>query len=387
MILFNSYIEKAKKSLLSSIDDIPLSFKRSLEINSTRNNNSNNISTSLINNQSISFPNRSSSTNRYNKNSYNGKKEIEELDITKTILEYDIQIASLKKKLSVIKDQRKQSELEVNIKKLRINKLLTEENASIKELQNIKKTIQKIKSSRKKNNNNYIKKIYIKNNKNKSHTIINNKSFANIKNSTFINSSFKDNNRLKKHKSFYISMKKNKSLNNDIQTNLDKTTSKENYFINKKDPISTSNRGIALNETYDLYSLRNTSINLDKININNKFIKNNENNNNNIENKKIIKNYSHLNINIKNSNNLKNQIKQNLENKLKEHEEERKKIQDKIKQIEQEQYELWMNFDKNMNNMNNTPNINTNNNHKILTTNDLYYKDEDDDNIVNYNFI
>ena len=57
---------------------------------------------------------------------------------------------------------------------------------------------------------------------------------------------------------------------------------------------------------------------------------------------------------------LKTQIKQNLMNKLKKDEEEKKRIQEEIRKIEKEQHDLWMNFSENMNSRNTTSNTNIN---------------------------
>lgn len=102
--------------------------------------------------------------------------------------------------------------------KLRIKKLLIKEKESLIELENIKKTIQKILNNRKK----YEQKL--KNtNKTKYSKIAKNNS-SNINNLNFL-----DKNRLENHKSFLISMKKNKFLNK-IQSNF----SIVNININRK---------------------------------------------------------------------------------------------------------------------------------------------------------
>ena len=383
---FDIYFEQIKKNLSPSIDSYPLSHKRIIKLNSARDNNSNNISSSRINYQSILFPKRSPSI-KHNKYSYKGRAIKEDLDISKTILDYDIQITTLKKKLSIVKEQRKQSEKKVNIKKFKINKLLNDEKISIKELQNIKKNIQKIMSNREKNKNNSIKINYGMKNKNKSHTIIK-KYYIKSKNNTLNNSSLKDKNYLEKHKSFQVSMKKPDNLSNNIQMNSGIITPKTKNLINEKRPNNTScNRGISSNEIYGTYSFRNSVINEEKINSNNNFKK--KNHNDNSDNHKILKNITNLNMkkNIRNKNNLKNQIKKNLINKLKKHEDERRRIQDEIKQIEKEQYDLWINFSENMSSGNTTSNTNVNNTHKKIIKSDLYDKDEEDDIIVNYKYM
>ena len=182
------------------------------------------------------------------------------------------------------------------------------------------------------------------------------------------------------HKSFQISMKKSNNFGNILQNN--NFTPKSKLFNDKIVVNSSNNKNnTPFNDNFGTYSFRNTSINLDKININN-------NSKNNIIINKVYKNYnSNININ-KNNIDLKSQIKQNLMNKLREDEKERKRIQEEIRQIEKEQYYLWMNFNENMNS-NNKPDSNIAKKKNILKKNlinDINYKNEDDDNLVNYNY-
>ena len=71
---------------------------------------------------------------------------------------------------------------------------------------------------------------------------------------------------------------------------------------------------------------------------------------------------------------------------MKEHEEQRNRIQEEIKKIEDEQYNLWMNFNEKFKNEDINFNNNQNSNRRIIIKSDLYNID-DDDNILNYNFI
>ena len=388
---FDKYIDNHKKDY-SQIEDFPLTLKRTLDLYSDRNNKSNFISSSSINNQSsILFLNRSSTNKNHTKFLYNSNI-LDNPDLSKKNLEYDIQIAALKKKLSSLKEQRKQSEMKVNLMKLRIKQLQKEEKESIKELENTKKSIQKIKNNRKKAEKKDIYKTFSKKNK-KKHNLIKIKtlSFVNNKNSDNIinNSYFKDNgNKIISHNSFHISMKKNHNFKNNF-------TPKANYFSNKRILNNSTNRSNISNDNYGLYSIRNTSINLDKINIS----YNNVNNVNNVNKNKVISNLvsnnnNNNNKNINNKNNkigLKNQIKKDLVDKLKKDEEERKKIQEEIRKIEKEQYNLWINFNDNMNNGNLISDNYINNNLKININKDLNENNkdiiEDQDNILNYNFI
>ena len=78
--------------------------------------------------------------------------------LSKINLEHDLYLTSLKKKLSIIKEERKQSELNVTNLKRRIFELQKEEQKSLRQLENTKKYIKRIIDNRKKNNN--IKKNY-----------------------------------------------------------------------------------------------------------------------------------------------------------------------------------------------------------------------------------
>lgn len=373
---FDNYIDQEKQRLISFNEDLPQNSKRRIQLYSARNNTSNNLSKSKI------------------------KKPFDILDISKTNLEFDIQITSLKKKLLAIKEQRKESEKKVDLIKLKIRKLLNEEKESIRELENIKKSILKIQNNRIKNQ----KRLELS---------VNSKNVANTKNNNdnTIDSSFVDKETIRNHKFHNISMKKTKFLNK-IKNNFSKNnksfikpkifikSKKLNKYINNKSQsnINKSNdisRDLSDGYVYGINTVRNTSINLGKINLNN------DKSNNNIKNGDDSKKYngvtnskknmlsncgSDLNKKLKNKKDLKSQIKRNLENKLKEHEEQRKRIQEELKKIEKEQYDLWMNFNDNMNSVDTTFNTNINNNQKVIIKSDLYNID-DVDNILNYNFI
>jgi t-SNARE complex subunit (syntaxin) len=72
---FDNYIDQTKSGLISISEDCPSNNKRNIHLYSVRNNKSNFFSKSII------------------------KRPSELLDISKTNLEFDIQIASLKKKI------------------------------------------------------------------------------------------------------------------------------------------------------------------------------------------------------------------------------------------------------------------------------------------------
>lgn len=366
------------KHQLIQIDDYPLTFKPTLEIISDRNSTSNYISTLSMNQSSILFPNKS--TNNKNHSRFLYSNNITEIsDISKKDLEYDIQLTALKKKLLSSKEQRKQSEIKVNLMKLRINKLQNEEKASLRELKNIKLSIQKIKINRAKAKKNDINKTFNQNKRR--NNFIKNKtlSFINDNNSVsfYNNSNFKENHiKIRPHNIFNISLERN-NLNKNFQKNF---TPKTKFLSSQRGLTISNSRNNISNDNFGAYSFRNESINLDKLSLNKNTSKSKVNKN------RVIPNTIPYNKskNSKHQKDLKSQVKKNLENKLKSDEEERKKIQEEIRQIEKQQYDLWMNFNENMNNENYNSNIN--NNYKKKIKNNLFFKDEED-NIVNYNFI
>ena len=152
-----------RKLSLIKLDNYPLTIKE-LEILSDRNNTLNNISntTSINIQKGIIFQKKPITTKNI---SFLNEVSPIEADFSKKNLEYDIQISALKKKLSAIKEQRKKSEIQVNMAKLRIKKLLNEEKISIKELEKTKNNIQKIKNNRKKAEKKEKSKNFGKNNK------------------------------------------------------------------------------------------------------------------------------------------------------------------------------------------------------------------------------
>ena len=378
----SSYYINTDKFIPQLENDNSLSIKRNLELYSSRNCSLNNLSTSAINNQSNFLPNLST-INKSDNYLYN-EYPTEIYDFSKMNLEYDIQIAALKKILSSIKEERKESQNKVNFMKIRINKLLNEEKDSMKELENIKKTIQNIKTNRKKHDKNLAKKNlnYIPHSKNSN--IHNNARRINNPNSTIKS-------KLGNFNSFNVSLKKNKKLNNIQNAGIITNFMKEKDF-NK----SLNKRNDKLKIKYGTYSQRNTPTILDKLGNNserhlvNNISKDNDDSINissrNNENEKNNR-YSTDDISIMNKKKLKNQIKQNLMNKLKEHEKEKKRIEDEIKKIEKEEYNLLINFSENMISGNTTSNSNNKSNNKTYKRSDLFIENEDDDNIVNYNYI
>ena len=344
MISFDLY---SQERYLNSLDDNPLSGKR---IFSSREKKPNNLLTSsIIQNQSgLILNNSNGNINNKSFNSYLYQQSptipsdnyFKELNSSKESLEYDIKITTLKQKLQMLKDENKITKNNINIIKLRINKLLNEEKISYRELENTKKRILKIKENRakkyykknlsKKNFNlnlNSIKYNYLnstrKNSKKRIETGTGNKSQILFKIKNNLNSNSKKNN------SFKINLNYKKFSEN----NLGLMSPKMGYFLAKK----------GINNSYDMIQ-ENGDID----------------NNINYKDYKMKSSIFGKNINNKNKLNLKSNMKKNIIKKLQEDEEKKKKIEEEIRQIEKEQYEMWINFNQNLNSGSTESNTNTN---------------------------
>ena len=372
MISFDLY---SQERYLSSINDNQLSDKGSFGLFSSRDKNINNIfSTSIIKNQSNSILNNSNGNiNNKFQNSYiyqnspTSPREYSTISTTKKSLEYDIKIAELKEKLKILKEENKNNENNINLSKLRINKLQNEEKASLRELENTQKRILKIKNNRKNaNNQKYSSKkrinlnlSSIKNtnsnnynytNKKINYTTKNNKSIIDTEcssgNKSQILLKIKNNlNNLEKHNSYRVNLKNRKNTFNILSPKL-------KYFITKN----------GINNSYDMIQTDNANY----MNNGHEQIKSS------IFKKKINKNKSDLRAEMKN----------NLIKKLKEDELNKKKIEEEIKQIEKEQYDLCINFSLNLYSGNTESNSQNTNDKRMK----MYEEYENDDNIVNYNY-
>ena len=128
MISFDLY---SQERYLSSINDNQLSDKGSFGLFSSRDKNINNIlSTSLMHNQSNILLNNSNGniTNKFNnsyiyQNNETSPRESLTLLVSKKNLEYEIKISVLKEKLKMLKEKNKKTQNNINLAKLRINKL------------------------------------------------------------------------------------------------------------------------------------------------------------------------------------------------------------------------------------------------------------------------
>ena len=137
MISFDLY---SQERYLNSLDDNPLSGKR---IFSSREKKPNNLlSSSIIQTQSgLILNNSNGNINNKSFNSYLYQQSptipsdnyFKELNSSKESLEYDIKITTLKQKLQMLKEENKITKNNINIIKLRINKLLNEEKIAKKE--------------------------------------------------------------------------------------------------------------------------------------------------------------------------------------------------------------------------------------------------------------
>ena len=371
MISFDLY---SQERYLSSINDNQLSDKGSFGLFSSRDNNINNIlSTSLMHNQSNILLNNSNGniTNKFNnsyiyQNNETSPRESLTLLVSKKNLEYEIKISVLKEKLKMLKEKNKKTQNNINLAKLRINKLQSEEKASFRELEKTQKRILKIKTNRKNtftNKNTSKKKINlnlssIKNISNYNYT--NKKlNFSTTKKNNIINTEYNSGNKsqillniknnfnnLDKHNSYRINLKQKKTTFNLLSP-------KMKYFITKN----------GINNSYDM-------IQTDDVN----YINNGDDQiKTSIFTKRINTNKSDLRAKMKN----------NLLKKLKEDELNKKKIEEELKQIEKEQYDLCANFRINFNSGITELNMYNTYDKRVK----MYEDYENDDNIVNYNYM
>lgn len=287
--------------------------------------------------------------------------------LSKLNLEHDIYISSLKKKLSLIKEERKKTEIDVTLLKKKIFELQKEELKSLKQLENTKRYIKKIIENRKKyTKKNYDIKITKINNIFQTNKSPNHKSYrsnnidisntwfsksrkkefirhqnsthttcrSNIGNNNSINNSYNNNKRFKTglnaiNKKTIENIVSYSNINSQKIYSRKKVRDKK-YDINNKINSKTNRTKEDINPIENIFI--NNYKNMDNININNKAI----NINNDVEIKKDINN---------NANN--KAFKESLIKKLKKDEEEKKRIQKQIEEIEKEQNNLYSNFSEN----------------------------------------
>ena len=237
--------------------------------------------------------------------------------LSKINLEHDLYLTSLKKKLSIIKEERKQSELNVTNLKRRIFELQKEEQKSLRQLENTKKYIKRIIDNRKKNNNikkNYDIKItkinnFFQTNKSPNNKLLNTNSYN--------------------YKTWFAPSKKRNLIKKQYITHINSNSGIETNF-NNNNSLSISNKFIR-NTNNNIFISGNKNIySKKKIRINKKM-----NNNNYIKIYKSNKNTNRI-------------LKENLIRTLKKDEEEKIKIEKQIEEIEKEQNSLFNNFYSNL---------------------------------------
>ena len=327
----------SQERILNSFNENPISKENPIfpVMNSSRLKNPNNIlSSPMIQTENILKLNNSNMNIKNKSLNYFQNKSIQNSpSVNYSSFDYDNKINELKEKLRTLKEQNKMNINNINSMKLRINKLQSEEKTSIRELENVQQRILKINSNRQKNffknNINPKKKININliSIKNKNLTLNNtsNNSKTNIyfehdnKSQNLLKIKNNLNNSINNHNSFRINFSyKNYSLNNSGMM-----SPKINYFINKN----------GINNSYEFIQTENSNE------------KNKKKKKSNIFNKKMKND-----INLNNSKiDIKTQMKKNIIKKLEEHEQKKREIEEEIKKIEKEQYDLMINFNKSIN--------------------------------------
>jgi len=370
MISFNLY--SRERYLNSPNDIIPLKDIQKLGLFSTRELRSNNLLSSSIkyDKNSLILNNSDGNINidNHTSNGYDyhvmSTSPPDNLKKSKINIEYDNKILLLKKKLQTLKEQNKERSNNINMMKLRIIKLKNEEKSSLHELEKTKNRIIKIKSNRININKSYKKNDTKKINLNLS---IISKDNQNNKTLNIGNGIIKKSQILSKIKNNLINSKKYNSFRNNLNCeNKNNKYSQNNNLVGElilpKIKYFITKNGI--NNSYNMFNIDeiNNGSNNESLKINSSMIK---------KKSKINKDY------------LRNNMKKNIIKQLKEDELKKREIEEEIKQIEKEQFDLCLNFSLDLS----KSNINT----IKKKTNKTYVNDEneenvddDNDNIVNY---
>ena len=283
-------------------------------------------------------------------------------DISKKDLECDIKISALKKKLSNLKEERKKSEYNVNIMKHKIIQLQNEEKNSIRQLEYTRNKINKIYENRNRilnrNNSNFAssKKKSKRNGYSVNTSNLSLKSFLGFNRSKIAFDDLNNSRKTIDHANTSNKKRYNPLYNSAKINSSGKKIPTEKLTFNKDDKI------------------RSQKIILRKINVNALAEKRNH--------KKEVKENNIINT--------KNKLKQDLINKVNEQEEEKKRIQKQIEEIEKEQVNLFNSFNENMNNYKNSidNNFNTIDNNKQSVINDgmnycIFIEDLDNNDYYN----
>jgi len=332
----NKYINrKNNKISLTNIEDI--SSKRYEDLSSV-NLYTSDYST-IVTNSNI-FINKTPNLDRGhsplspNKNTFNtiedNSKDI--FYLSKLNLEHDIYLSSLKKKLAIIKEERKKSEVNVINAKKKIIELQKEEQKSLNELENTKKYIKKIIENRKKySKKNFDIKIMKINNIFKSH--------KSTKNKLYHSGNLNFNTWLAPNKKKSI-IKHQKSSHVISTSGIDNNSS---YLYNKIKPELYENRNNTIENVVSYSALSHKKIySRKKIKIKNDYFKNNKENRNYIN--YTDNNNDDTNNKIEKRSNKNKILKKSLIKKLKVDIEEKEKIKKQIEEIEKEQNKLYNNF-------------------------------------------
>ena len=267
-----------------------------------------------------------------NKNTFNtiedNSKDI--FYLSKLNLEHDIYLSSLKKKLAIIKEERKKSEVNVINTKKKIIELQKEEQKSLNELENTKKYIKKIIENRKKySKKNFDIKIMKINN-----IFQSNKS---TKNKLYHSGNLNFNTWLAPNKKRSI-IKPQKSSHVISTSGVDNNSS---YLYKKIKPDLYENRNNTIENSYSALSHKKI-YSRKKIKIKNDYFKNNKENRNYIN--YTDNNNDDTNNKIEKRSNKNKILKKSLIKKLKVDIEEKEKIKKQIVEIEKEQNKLYNNF-------------------------------------------
>ena len=259
--------------------------------------------------------------------------------LSKINLEHDILISSLKKKLIMIKEERKKSEVNVINEKMKIIELQREEQKSLNQLENTKKYIKKIIENRKKyTNKNFDIKI----------TKINNIFQTNKRpNDRLYYSSNLNCNTWFAHTKKRPVIKPQISSHFNCHSRIENNIVNNSYLIyNKIKPSLNASKNNTI-ENIQKSNLSHKKIySRKKIKINSKknFINNLKNNINYSVNNNITNNNKYIN----NNNNNNKILRESLISRLKQNEEEKKKIEKQIEEIEKEENKLYNNFYDNL---------------------------------------
>ena len=360
--MISSNLYSRERYLNSPNDIIPLKDIQKLGLFSTRELRSNNLLSSSIkyDKNSLILNNSDGNINidNHTSNGYDyhvmSTSPPDNLKKSKINIEYDNKILLLKKKLQTLKEQNKERSNNINMMKLRIIKLKNEEKSSLHELEKTKNRIIKIKSNRININKSYKKNDTKKINLNLS---IISKDNQNNKTLNIGNGIIKKSQILSKIKNNLINSKKYNSFRNNLNCeNKNNKYSQNNNLVGElilpKMKYFITKNGI--NNSYNM-------LNIDEIN--------NGSNNENLKiNSSMIKKKSKINKDY-----LRNNMKKNIIKQLKEDELKKRKIEEEIKQIEKEQFELCLNFslDLSKSNMNTIK----------KKTNKKYVNDENEENV------